>query len=173
MKHIRLIVFDVDGTLTAGQVLLDSNGAEEKEFSILDGLGFRLAEAAGITVAIISGRSSNSVKRRMATIPAEHVILNCGDKAAAMQDLQIRVGVICEETAFVGDDLNDLSAFTFAGTKIAVANAVPQLKRQACYITSRSGGAGAGREAIEWILRRQNAYNESVNKYLQRELSNV
>jgi len=170
---VRLIVFDIDGTLTPGSVLLDAQGAEQKQFSVVDGLGIRLALDFGLQVAIISGRSSIAVKTRMQFLPPENILLAVHDKADAMVGLQKRLGITFAETAFVGDDLNDMPAFANAGVKIAVANAAPQLKRQANYVTAKSGGFGAGREAIEWLLRRQNGYDAAVAAYFERELSNV
>jgi 3-deoxy-D-manno-octulosonate 8-phosphate phosphatase (KDO 8-P phosphatase) len=173
LTKIKLIAFDIDGTLTAGGVHLDADGAEEKQFSVVDGLGFRLALDAGFQLAVISGRTSKAVMARMFLLPPENVLLAVRNKETAIALLQERLDVSVAETAFVGDDLNDLPAFDRAGIKIAVANAAPQLKRKADYITKKSGGSGAGREAIEWLLHRQNAYGDAVGQYLKRELSNV
>lgn len=166
MNDVRLIVFDVDGTLTDGVVHIDDEGREHKHFHIADGLGFRLAEAVGIKIAIISGRKSRAVEQRMNRLPAEDVLQGVGDKAAALRQLMARHGLAPSQVAFVGDDLNDLLAFDAAGVKIAVANAAPQLKRRANYITERAGGHGAAREAIEAILRAQGRYDEAVSQYL-------
>jgi 3-deoxy-D-manno-octulosonate 8-phosphate phosphatase (KDO 8-P phosphatase) len=168
---IRLIVFDIDGTLTSGLVHLNAEGEEEKHFSIADGYGFRFAEESGLIVAVISGRSSKSAAARLKSLSPTNVLLGVRNKAAALSALQADLGISVAETAFVGDDINDLPAFELAGIKIAVANAAPQVKRKANYITSRPGGLGAGREAIEWILRRQNALEAATTKYLERELS--
>jgi len=173
LTDIRLIAFDIDGTLTTGAIQLDAGGNEQKQFSVLDGLGFRLAEEADISVAVISGRSSKAVMARMSSLPEGNVLLGVKDKASALACLQSKLGVTREQTAFVGDDLNDIPAFSNAGLKIAVANADPQIKRLADYITTKSGGFGAGREAIEWILKRQGLYESAVQKYLERELMNV
>jgi 3-deoxy-D-manno-octulosonate 8-phosphate phosphatase (KDO 8-P phosphatase) len=170
---IRLIAFDIDGTLTTGAVHLNSLGEEDKQFSVADGLGFRLAEEAGLQVAVISGRTSKAVMVRMASLPPGNVVLSVSNKAEALRALQKRLRISADETAFVGDDLNDLPAFENAEMKIAVKNAVPALKRKANYITSKSGGFGAGREAIEWLLRTQNQYDAAKVKYLEWELSNV
>lgn len=166
MKDVRLIVFDVDGTLTDGSVHFDDEGREHKHFHIADGLGFRLAEAAGIKIAIVSGRKSGAVSRRMNRLPAEDVLQAVGDKSAALRDLMKRHDLAPAQVAFVGDDLNDLLAFDAVGVRIAVANAVPELKRRADYITERPGGHGAAREAIEAILRAQNRYDTAVAQYL-------
>lgn len=166
MQDVRLIVFDVDGTLTDGVVHIDDEGREHKHFHIADGLGFRLAEAVGIKIGIISGRKSRAVERRMSRLPAEDVLQGVGDKAEALRAMMARHGMKPSQVAFVGDDLNDLLAFDAVGVKIAVANAAPELKRRADYITSRVGGDGAAREAIEAILRAQGRYDEAVAQYL-------
>jgi 3-deoxy-D-manno-octulosonate 8-phosphate phosphatase (KDO 8-P phosphatase) len=166
MNDVRLIVFDVDGTLTDGVVHIDDEGREHKHFHIADGLGFRLAEAVGIKIAIISGRKSRAVERRMSRLPAEDVLQGVGDKAAALRELMARHGLVPAQVAFVGDDLNDLLAFDGVGVKIAVANAASEVKRRADYITERTGGRGAAREAIEVILRLQGCYDEAVSQYL-------
>jgi 3-deoxy-D-manno-octulosonate 8-phosphate phosphatase (KDO 8-P phosphatase) len=172
LNVIRLVVFDVDGTLTPGTVHIDSNGAEDKQFNVVDGLGFRLAEEAGIQLGIISGRTSKAVRVRMAALPELNVMLAVSDKATALRSMQSRLGISMWETAYVGDDLNDLPAFDNAGLKIAVANAASELKRRADYVTKKPGGFGAGREAIEWLLRSQGSFDDAVKKYLERELSN-
>lgn len=166
MKDVRLIVFDVDGTLTDGVVHIDDEGREHKHFHIADGLGFRLAEAAGIKIAIISGRKSRAVERRMNRLPADDIMQGVGDKAEALRELMARHDLTPAQVAFVGDDLNDLLAFDAVGVKIAVANAAPELKRRADYITSRAGGFGAARETIEAVLRAQGRYDAAVAQYL-------
>lgn len=166
MKEVRLIVFDIDGTLTDGVVHIDDDGREHKHFHIADGLGFRLAEAAGIKLAIVSGRKSRAVERRMSRLPADDVLQGVGDKASALREIMARHNLNPEQVAYVGDDLNDLLAFEAVGVKIAVANAAPELARQADYITQRAGGDGAGREAIEAILRAQGRYDTAVAQYL-------
>ncbi len=173
MKSVKLIAFDIDGTLTSGSIVLDAEGGEQKQFSVADGLGFRLADSIGIHLAVISARSSKAVKTRMAWLPPENVLLKVGDKAVALRELQNRLGASVDETAFMGDDFNDLPAFEYAGIKIATANAARQVKRLANYITTKPGGDGAAREAIEWLLRGQNRLEEAIEKYLERELSNV
>ncbi|HEX5324081.1 MAG TPA: HAD-IIIA family hydrolase [Capsulimonadaceae bacterium] len=166
MKEVWLIVFDVDGTLTDGTVHFDSKGREHKRFHIGDGLGFRMAEAAGLRLAIVSGRKSKAVESRMSRLPSEDILQGVGDKASALRDLMSRHDLTPAQVAYVGDDLNDLLAFDAVGVRIAVANAAPELKRRADYITERRGGHGAGRDAIEAVLRAQGRYDAAVAQYL-------
>ena len=105
---IRLLVLDVDGVLTDGQIHYDADGREAKSFSVRDGYGIKRAMAAGITVAIISGRSSKAVEVRMAELGIEHVRLGQDDKLAALNEITARLSIPLSETACIGDDMPDL-----------------------------------------------------------------
>lgn len=167
MQNVKLIALDVDGTLTDGTLLYGSDGGQAKAFHVADGLGIVMAQAVGLRVAVISGRSSRAVETRMAELKVADLVQNCGDKAAALTQIMARYEIGPEETAFVGDDINDLPAFAVAGVKIAVADASETLKAKADWITPRRGGAGAVRDAIEEILRRQGRLDEAVAAYLE------
>ena len=168
MQTIKLIALDVDGTLTDGTLLYNSDGGQSKAFHVADGLGIVMAQAAGLKIAVISGRSSGMVEARMAELKVTELVQNCGDKAAALTQIMAKYDLLPEETAYVGDDINDLPAFAVAGLKIAVADASETLKSQADWVTPRRGGAGAVRDAIEEILRRQGRLEEAVAAYLTR-----
>lgn len=166
MEHVKLIALDVDGTLTDGTVLFDEDGGEAKAFHVVDGLGIVMAQAAGLRVAVVSGRKGLAVERRMAQLRVEDCLLGVGDKAAALRGLMTKHGLERQETAFVGDDINDLPAFQTVGVKIAVADASPIVKSVADWVTPRCGGRGAVRDAIEEILRRQGHLEDAVAAYL-------
>ena len=167
MQKVKLIVLDVDGTLTDGTLLYDGSGSgHSKAFHVTDGLGIVLAQAVGLRIAVVSGRSSRAVETRVRELNIGDLVQSCGDKAAALTALMQTHGLRPEETAFVGDDVNDLPAFRVAGVKIAVADASELLKARADWVTSRPGGHGAVREAIEEILRRQGRLDEAVAAYL-------
>ncbi len=166
MQTIKLIALDMDGTLTDGTLLYGSDGGQAKAFHVADGLGIVMAQAAGLRIAVISGRTSRAVETRMAELKVTDLIQNCGDKAAALTHMQAKYQVRLEETAFVGDDINDLPAFAVAGLKIAVADASEMLRAKADWVTPRRGGAGAVRDAVEEILRRQGRLEEAVAAYL-------
>lgn len=168
MHRIKLIVLDVDGTLTDGTLLYGSDGAESKAFHVADGLGIVMAQAAGLRVAALSGRRSAAVERRLAELKVGDVIQSAGDKAAAMRGLREKYGLAREEVAYVGDDLNDLPAFDEAGVKIAVADAAEFVRERADWVTPRPGGRGAVRDVVDEILRRQGRYAEAVAAYLSR-----
>ncbi len=167
MQNVKLIALDVDGTLTDGTMLYGPDGAHSKAFHIADGLGIVMAQAMGLRVAVISGRSSRAVETRMAELKVTDLVQNCGDKAAALRELLERYGLTPAEAAYVGDDINDLPAFEVAGVKIAVANASDSLKMRADWVTPRPGGHGAVRDAIEEILRRQGRLEDAVAVYVE------
>lgn len=168
MQKVKLIVLDVDGTLTDGTLLYSSDGGQAKAFHVADGLGIVMALAVGLQIAVVSGRTSRAVEVRLAELNVTDFVQNCGDKAAALEALREKHGLRLEEVAFVGDDINDLPAFEMVGTKIAVADASAFLKVQADWITPRPGGHGAVRDAIEEILRRQGRLDEAISAYLSR-----
>ncbi len=168
MQNVKLIALDVDGTLTDGTLLFGEDGARLKAFHVADGLGIVMAQAAGLRVAVVSGRTSQAVEKRMAELKVTDVVQDCGDKAAAMRALLKKYDLRPDQAAFVGDDVNDLPAFDAVGVKIAVADGVEHLKARADWVTPRAGGHGAVRDAIEEILRRQGRLDAAVAAYLAR-----
>ena len=167
MNAVKLIALDVDGTLTDGTLLYFDNDVQAKAFHVADGLGIVMAQAVEIKVAVISGRASRTVERRMTELKVSDLIQNCGNKAAALQDLLNKYELRPSEAAYVGDDINDLPAFAVAGVKIAVASAAEALKAQADWITPRPGGQGAVRDAVDEILRRQGRLDQAIQVYLE------
>lgn len=149
---LRLIGFDVDGVFTDGRFYLSDDGVESKAFNTQDGYGIRQVLDAGIAVAVISGRQSKAVDKRMAELGVAHVIQGCKDKVAAFDGLINELGITPGQTAFVGDDLPDLPLLRHSGFAIAVANAVAVVKTECDFVTIASGGAGAVREACEFAL---------------------
>ncbi|BDI31422.1 3-deoxy-D-manno-octulosonate 8-phosphate phosphatase [Capsulimonas corticalis] len=173
MKDVTWIVLDVDGTLTDGKIIYDDKGGETKAFHVADGLGIVMAQSMGLRIAILSGRSSTAVARRMAELKVTQIVQGAGDKAAKMRALMREHNLMPEQIAYVGDDLNDLPAFDVAGVRIAVANADALLLARADYVTPRAGGAGAVRDAIDEILRRQGRYDDAVAQYLRTSAANA
>ena len=138
-----------------------------KTFHVRDGLGIRLAVNFGLTVAIVSGRTSEAVLRRARDLRVTEVIQRARNKAAALSQLSERLAIPLEETAFLADDLNDLPALELAGVPMAVADAAPEVKAAAVFITRARGGQGAVREAVEAILKAQDRWEEAVASYLE------
>ena len=167
MQNVKLIVLDVDGTLTDGTISYRDDGVQAKAFHVADGLGIVMAQAVGLRIAVISGRASRAVENRMVELKVADLVQKCGDKASALRVLMSKYELQPNEVAYVGDDINDLPAFEVAGVKIAVANAAETLKTKADWVTPRSGGAGAVRDAIEEILRRQGRLEEAESAFLE------
>ncbi len=150
--NIRLVAFDVDGVFTDGRFYLSDDGVESKAFNTQDGFGIRQLLHAGIAVAVISGRDSGAVRKRMAELGVEHIVLACRDKVAALDEIVSELNISPADCAYVGDDIPDLPLLNHVGYAIAVANAVAELQSQCDYTTTASGGRGAVREVCELIL---------------------
>ena len=168
---VRLVVLDVDGVLTDGGIYLGAGGAGEKvemkRYEITDGLGIRLLQDAGITVAIVTGRESISVRLRA----DELQITECHQDGAAnklpiVRSLLERAGVSWAEAAFVSDDLADIPVLRRVGLAAAVANAVPEVRAHAHWVATRRGGHGAVREFAEALLRARGEWSARVAAYL-------
>lgn len=152
LSAIRLVAFDVDGVFTDGRFYLSDDGVESKAFNTQDGFGIRQLINAGIDVAVISGRQSGAVERRMAELGVTHVVQGCKDKVAALGEIVETLGITTGQCAYAGDDVPDLPLLNTVGYSIAVANAVLEVREQCDYITSADGGHGAVREVCELIL---------------------
>lgn len=152
LDKLRLVAFDVDGVFTDGRFYLSDDGIEIKAFNTQDGYGVRRLLEAGVAVAVISGRKSQAVTRRMSELGVAHVVLGCKDKVAAMDELAAELGLSVSECAYVGDDLPDLPLLKHVGFSVAVANAVPLLQEQCDYVTGQPGGFGAVREVCDLIV---------------------
>lgn len=159
---IRLLVFDVDGVLTDGSLYLRDDGREYKAFHSRDGHGMQMLRAAGVRLAVISGRSSEVVARRMAELGVEHVQQGCRDKRAAFARLLEETAVAAGAAGFAGDDVVDLPAMLDAGLAVAVRDAHPLVKHHADWITPSPGGRGAAREICELILYAQGRYEAAM-----------
>ena len=164
LKRIRLLAMDVDGVLTDGRLIYDTQGRELKAFHIRDGLGIRLAQAGGVVVAFITARESALVAGRAWELGVEEVHQNVLDKAGRLREIAQRRGLDMAEVAYLGDDLNDLRAVQAAGCGIAVADAAPELRALADHVTVAPGGHGAVREAITAILQAQGTYDRVVRE---------
>ena len=152
-SRIRLLVLDVVGVLTDGVLVFGPSGEETKRFHVRDGLAVQIARRAGIEVAVVSGRASAAVTRRMSELGIIEVHQGIADKAATLRALLGRLGVKAEETAVMGDDLPDLPVMKIAGLALAPSDAAPEVKRAAGWVSRSPGGHGAVREAVEMLLR--------------------
>ena len=150
--QIKLLILDVDGVLTDGNVWFNENGSNNKCFHTQDGLGLQLIKQAGIEVAIISGGTSPAVTQRMRELKISYVYQGQQDKGYAFDDLLTKLNLKPHEVAYVGDDLPDLIVMQKVGLSIAVANAVAQVKQIATMQTKKPGGQGAVREVCDFII---------------------
>ncbi|MCL6482150.1 MAG: HAD hydrolase family protein [Firmicutes bacterium] len=165
-RRIRLLLMDVDGVLTDGRIYLqslpDGSAVEMKAFHAFDGAGLKLARAAGIRTGLITGRDSAATERRAREVGMDFVLQKQAEKLPAYERIVRAAGVHEEEVAYIGDDLPDLPVLARAGLAVAVANAAPEVKRAAHYVTQRAGGAGAVREVVELILKAQGKWQAAV-----------
>jgi 3-deoxy-D-manno-octulosonate 8-phosphate phosphatase (KDO 8-P phosphatase) len=152
---IRLVAFDVDGTLTDGRLWYGEDGHETKVFHVHDGLGLKRLQANGVQVALITARISHPVALRAEELDIAHVYQGQGDKRACLLELIDALHLDSEQVAFVGDDLPDLPPMRLAGLAVAVANAHPWVAEQAHWQTRLGGGMGAAREVCDLILEAQ------------------
>ena len=151
-SRIRLVAFDVDGVFTDGRFYLSDDGVETKAFNTQDGFGVRALIDAGVDVAVISGRQSGAVERRMTELGVKNVMQGCKDKIAALEQLADSLGISAAQCAYVGDDVPDLPLLRKVGFSVAVANAVAEVREQCDHTTVASGGFGAVREVCDLIL---------------------
>lgn len=164
--QIKLVAFDIDGVMTDGGLHYTNDGGELKTFNVQDGLGLKFMQRAGIELAIVTGRTSGVVAARAADLGITHVYQGVANKRAAVAGLLEKLGLQWSECAFMGDDVIDLPVMTICGLAIAPANARPIVKQQAHQITDTSGGHGAVREAIEFILAAQGKLDAAFAPYL-------
>jgi 3-deoxy-D-manno-octulosonate 8-phosphate phosphatase (KDO 8-P phosphatase) len=163
--RIKLALFDVDGVLTDGRVILGAND-QYKCFDIKDGHGLRMLARHGIEVGIITGRSSRAVERRAQELDIKHLYQGCKEKLPFYRELLTRLGLAPEQTAYMGDDMMDLPIMLQAGLAAAVDDAHALVKQHAHWIAPAAGGRGAARALAELIVYAQAGYDEEVARYL-------
>lgn len=151
-KQTRLLVLDVDGVLTDEGLYYDAQGEISKRFNVQDGLGVKLAQGAGIEVAVITGLDSKAVEVRVRELGVEEYFAGRLRKREVLEELAARKGVDMQAVAYLGDDWVDLTPLTIVGLPMAVANAQPVIKRAALWVSKTPGGHGAVREAVRFIL---------------------
>jgi 3-deoxy-D-manno-octulosonate 8-phosphate phosphatase (KDO 8-P phosphatase) len=165
-KAIRLIAFDVDGIMTDGGLYLSDSGEEFKRFHSLDGHGLKMLRLSGITLAIITGRTSRCVEHRAKNLGIIHVYQGVHDKKNAMQTLLAKLNLEPEAAAFMGDDVVDLPAMMHVGLSISVPDAPQMVLDRAHYVTQRRGGNGAVREVCEFLMAAQGTLDAQLHPYL-------
>ena len=172
-KKIKVLIFDVDGVLTDGQIFVapgpDGKGIESKGFAAHDGLGISLGRLGGLRIGIITKRNSQTVAIRARDLKLEFVYQGQAHKLEAASEILAKTGYSFDEMAYVGDDIIDLPVMRKCGLAIATANAREQVKSMAHYVTPNAGGFGAGRDAIDFILAAQGSLERVIEEYLDSE----
>ena len=165
LKKIKVVVMDVDGVLTDGRIIMDSNGVELKNFDVQDGMGIVFLKKCGIKTAIISARESGVVAYRAKDLKIDKVYVGVYPKLSAYESLLEEFNVVDDEVCFIGDDLADLCVMRRCGLAVAVANAVFEVKQIADHVTVKQGGRGAVREVIEMILQAQGHWSPQLYEF--------
>jgi 3-deoxy-D-manno-octulosonate 8-phosphate phosphatase (KDO 8-P phosphatase) len=167
-KQIKVVLMDVDGTITDGSVTLlsqpDGSALEIKTFDAHDGQGLTLAHTAGLRTGVITGRESPALRRRCRELNIEFVYEKQPQKIPAYEEILKKSGASETEVAYLGDDLPDLTVMRRVGLAVAVGNAAGEVKRAAHYVTKANGGKGAARELIEVILKSKGIWNKMIDK---------
>ena len=164
--NIALLILDVDGVMTDGQLHYGQDGEVVKVFHVHDGLGIKVAQANGIQVAVISAKDSAPLRKRLQDLAVARVYLGVADKHQVYSSLLAELNIDNEQVAYIGDDLVDLKVMRQVGFPVAVHNAQGIVKAAAKHTTERSGGHGAVREAIDYILRQQVGMETAYKDYL-------
>jgi 3-deoxy-D-manno-octulosonate 8-phosphate phosphatase (KDO 8-P phosphatase) len=165
--QVRLVIFDVDGVLTDGSLFLGDDGQEYKAFHSKDGHGMVMLQQSGVQIAIITGRTSEVVRIRMASLGIEHVYQGHREKLPAYQELQRATGLPDNAIAYVGDDVVDLPVMRRVGLAVAVQDAHYLAKQHAHWITPSAGGRGAAREVCELLMDAQGKLEPALAHYLR------
>lgn len=163
---VKLLLFDVDGVLTDGRLVIGDDGLEFKAFNSRDGHGIKMLQRNGVAVGIITGRTSRVVKHRVKDLGIKHVFQGCKEKLPVYRKLIKKLKLKPEQTAYVGDDVVDLPIMLHVGLAVAVQNAHALAKQHAHWITPSIGGYGAAREVCEMVLLAQGSYHTEMLKYL-------
>lgn len=164
--HIKLVIFDIDGVFTDGQLHFMPSGEEQKVFHVHDGLGIKMLLQANIEAAIITGRESPIINQRMQKLGIKYIFQNQEEKIKAFEELLTQLNLYPEQVAYVGDDLPDIPVMRRVGLPITVPNAHHLVKEFSVWQTNFAGGQGAVREVCEFILQAQGLTN-SFEQYLK------
>jgi len=166
-NRIKMVIFDVDGVMTDGRLIIGDDGLEYKCFNTQDGLGMKLIKATGVDMAIITGRTSKVVAQRAESTGVSYFYQGVDDKLQAFEELLEETGLQPEQCAFMGDDVVDLPPMRRAGLALTVPQAHDLVKQHAHYITKLQAGQGAVREACELIMRAQGTLDSQLAQFLR------
>ena len=161
-RRVRLVLFDVDGVLTDGVVVMHADGSESKGFHIKDGAAIVWAQRAGVQVGLLSARSSGATTHRAAQLAVRIVRQGVTSKASAFDTILKSSGLTEDAVCYMGDDLLDLPVLERAGLSAAPADAAREVRQRVHWVSEAAGGRGAARELIELVLRAQGRWDEIV-----------
>jgi 3-deoxy-D-manno-octulosonate 8-phosphate phosphatase (KDO 8-P phosphatase) len=168
-RQIRLLLLDCDGVLTDGGLHYTFDGKRVMEgakvFHIHDGQGLKLAREAGMRLGVISGRVSPALTARARDLQIDHLHQGIDDKLSVYEQIKTDEGLTDAQIAYVGDDLPDLPVMRRVGLAVAVADAVEEVRECAHFVTKKPGGRGAAREVVELLLKAQDKWRESLQRY--------
>jgi len=164
-RRIRLLILDIDGVLTDGSLYFDAKGETLKVFNVRDGHGIKMAQRGGIEVALVSGRRSDAAFHRGRELEVTRFFEGVRDKAAILEQLLAALNLTAAEAAAVGDELVDLPLFHRVGLAVAVADAAPEVRAAAHWVTTLPGGKGAVREVCDLLLKAQDKWEELVRPW--------
>ncbi|MFH0792969.1 MAG: HAD hydrolase family protein [bacterium] len=166
LKKIKLLLLDVDGTMSDKGIFIGDR-EDIKRFDVRDGAAVFYARWMGLRVAMVSGRASKAVTRRATELEIKDVYQDSLDKVPVLEKLLVKYKLHPKEVLHMGDDLTDLPIFKRVGVGVAVADAVPEVKKRAHYVTRLPGGHGAVREVVEMVLKAQRTWSKLLERYLE------
>lgn len=165
MKDIKLVVLDVDGTLTDGKIYIDNNGVESKAFHVKDGMAIVQAIKHGIEILIITGKKSRIVEIRAKELGIKEIHQGIHHKDEMLKELLEKRNMELHEVGYVGDDINDLKIMTMVGFSACPSDAAVEIKQIANYISNFKGGEGAVREILRYILEEKGIWEDIIQNY--------
>jgi 3-deoxy-D-manno-octulosonate 8-phosphate phosphatase (KDO 8-P phosphatase) len=164
---IKLLLFDVDGVLTDGSILVHADGSESKQFNIRDGAGIVWAQRAGLRVGLLSARLADATSVRASQLGITIVVQGASNKLAGYDQILADHGLTDQQVGYMGDDLQDLPVLRRAAFSAAPADAAPEVRAAVQWVSASGGGHGAARECIEHVLRAQGIWRSAVADYLE------
>lgn len=164
LKKVKLLVIDVDGTMTDAGIYYDEHGNELKKFCTKDAAGFFAAHQVGIEIMVLTGRECAATTRRMTEMKVEYLVQNCKDKVNYLKEFMEEHQLTKEEVGYLGDDLNDLASMYLCGYVGCPEDACEEIKAIADYVSGVKGGYGAVRDIIEYLLKQREEWKEAMTE---------
>ena len=158
LTQIKAVIFDVDGVLSRETIVLSSEGEPLRTVNIKDGYAIQLAQKLGLRIAILTGGNTEAIRKRYAGLGVEDIYMGCAVKVTAYREFLKKYALKSEEVMYVGDDIPDYEVMRLSGCPCCPADACPDIKEIATYVSSRNGGDGVGRDVIEQVLRAQDKW---------------